>query len=132
MAKLTDEMRELIETQQCFVATVNADGTPNISPKRSTRVLDDEHLMFIEVTGRQTWANLQAGSKVAIGVVDRDHMVGYRFMGTPEIVRSGELFERAAEAMRARGIMAPVKAVIKIKVDAIQNVGFAGAGAGGA
>ena len=55
-------------------------------------------------------------------------MVGYRFTGTPEIIRSGALFERAGEAMRARGIMAPIKAVIKVKIDAIYNLGFAGPG----
>ena len=44
MAKLTQEMKDLIGAQQCFVATVNPDGTPNIGPKRSTRVLDDDHL----------------------------------------------------------------------------------------
>lgn len=128
MARLTDEMKELVAAQQCFVATVSPDGAPNISPKRSTRVLDDEHLMFTEVTGRQTWTNLQAGSKVAIGVVDRDNMVGYRFMGTPEIITSGQLFEAAAETMRARGIPLPVKAVVVVKVDAIHNLGFAPAG----
>lgn len=36
MAKLTQEMKEMIATQQCFIATVNADGTPNVAPKRST------------------------------------------------------------------------------------------------
>jgi uncharacterized protein len=128
MAKLTDEMKQLIETQQCFVATVNPDGTPNLGPKRSTRVLDDEHLMFTEVTGQQTWANVQAGSQLSIAVVDRDRMTGYRFSGTPEVVTSGELFERAAEVMRARGIMAPVKGVVTMKIDAIYNLGAPGAG----
>ena len=56
MAQLTQEMKDLIGAQQCFVATVNPDGTPNIGPKRSTRVLDDEHLVFTEVTGNQTGA----------------------------------------------------------------------------
>ena len=128
MARLTQEMKELIETQQCFISTVNPDGTPNLGPKRSTRVLDDEHIAFVEVTGRQTWANVNAGSQIAIGVVDRDKMKGYRFVGTPEIIESGALFDQAAAAMRARGIMAPVKALVRIKVDAIYNLGTPGAG----
>ena len=128
MAKLTDAMKELVGTQQCWVATVNSDGTPNVAPKRSTRVLDDEHLMFTEVTGQQTWANVQAGSTVAIGVVNRERMEGYRFVGRPESVTSGPLFERAGEAMRERGILAPVKAVVVIPVDAIYNLGGGAAG----
>jgi hypothetical protein len=30
MAKLTHEMKEMVTTQQCFIATVNADGTSNV------------------------------------------------------------------------------------------------------
>ncbi len=128
MAQLTDAMKELIGAQQCWVATVNQEGTPNVAPKRSTGVLDHEHLMFTEVTGRQTWENVLAGSTVAIAAVDRERMEGYRFVGQPEIVTSGPLFERAGEAMRERGILAPVKGVVIVAVDAIYNLGGRAAG----
>ena len=127
MAHLTQEMKDLIGVQQCFIATVNADGTPNVGPKRSTRVLDDEHLAFTESTGKQTWANVLNGSKVAIAVVDREKLKGYRFLGTPQVVDAGELFEQAAATMKARGLSAP-KAVIKVQVDKIYNLGIPGAG----
>jgi predicted pyridoxine 5'-phosphate oxidase superfamily flavin-nucleotide-binding protein len=128
MAKLTQEMKDLIGAQQCFVATVNPDGTPNIGPKRSTRVLDDEHLIFTEVTGNQTWRNVLRGSRVAIAVVDRETMKGFRFVGSPEPITSGEIFDGAAAVMRARGIMAPVKGVVRMRVDGIYNLGASGAG----
>jgi uncharacterized protein len=128
MAKLTQEMKELIAVQQCFVATVNPDSTPNIGPKRSTRVLDDDHLAFTEVTGNQTWRNVQRGSRVAIAVVDRETMKGFRFVGSPELITSGEVFDQAGAALRARGIMAPVKAVVRIRVDGIYNLGMPDAG----
>ncbi len=127
MAKLTQEMKDLVSSQQCFIATVNPDGTPNIGPKRSTRVLDDEHLMYSEVTGKQTWSNVRAGSKVAIAVVDRDKMKGFRFVGSPEIIDTGELFEQSVAAMVKRGLGRP-KAVVRIKVDRIFNLGVPGSG----
>jgi predicted pyridoxine 5'-phosphate oxidase superfamily flavin-nucleotide-binding protein len=128
MAKLTQEMKELIGAQQCFVATVNPDGTPSIGPKRSTRVLDDEHLAFTEVTGNQTWRNVRRGSRVAIAAVERETMKGFRFVGSPELITSGEIFDQAVATMRARGIMASVKAVVRIRVDGIYNLGIPGAG----
>ncbi len=128
MAVLTPEMKELVAGFQCFVATVSPDGTPNVGPKRSTRVLDDEHLAFNEVTARQTWTNLQNGSKVAIAVVDRETMRGYRFVGTPEPITAGEVYDQAVAAMRQRGMMAPLKAVIKVKVERVYNLGMPGAG----
>jgi len=122
MAKITDAMKELIHTQQCFIATASPEGAPNLGPKGSTRVLDDEHLMFTEITGQQTWANVQAGSQVAVAVVGADRRSGYRFVGSPEVVTAGPLFEAAAEAMRARGVPGAVKGVVVMKVDAIYSL----------
>ncbi len=128
MAKLTQAMKDLVAAQQCFIATVDEDCTPNIGPKRSTRVLDDEHLAFNEVTGKQTWKNIQRGSKVAIAVADREKLQGYRFVGTPSAFTSGEPYERAVEMLRKAGIQAPLQAVVIVKIDKIYNLGLPGAG----
>jgi len=128
VAKLTQEMKDLVATQQCFIATVNPDGTPNVGPKRSTRVLDDEHLAFNEVTAKQTWSNIQHGSAVAIAVVDREKMRGFRFVGTAEVIDGGDAYDQAVAMMRQRGMMAPLTAVVKVKVERIYNLGMPGAG----
>jgi len=96
--------------------------------KRSTRVLDDEHLVFSEATGNRTWANVQRGSKVAIAVVDRDAMKGFRFEGSPEAITSGPAFDKAAEMLKQRGIKAALKAVVKVRVERVFNLGIPGAG----
>src|ERR1035437_621116 len=121
MAKLTQEMKDLIAAQQCFIATVNPDGTPNIGPKRSTRVLDDEHIAFNEVTAHQTWKNVQNGSKVAIAVVDREKLKGFRFVGTPEALTSGPVFNQAVAILQKAGIRS-LTAVIRVKIEKIFNL----------
>jgi predicted pyridoxine 5'-phosphate oxidase superfamily flavin-nucleotide-binding protein len=128
MAKLSQEMKDIVASQQCYVATVNDDGTPEIGPKRSTRVLDDSHLAFNEVTGGRTWANVQRGAQVAIAVSDREKRTGFRFVGKPEIVTSGPVFDQAVAMMQKAGIMAPLKGVVKVEVTKVFNLGFPGAG----
>lgn len=45
--RLTVRMKRVFEEQALgFVATVSSDGTPNLSPKGTTSVWDDEHLVF--------------------------------------------------------------------------------------
>lgn len=127
MAKLTQEMKDLIGTQQCFIATVNEDGSPNIGPKRSTRVIDDEHIAYNEATAKQTWNNIKRGSKVAIAVVDRDKLKGFRFVGTPQIITSGKIYDDAVSASQKMGRPAPA-AVVMIKIEKIYNLGIPGAG----
>ena len=45
--KLTADMQRVLNEQRLgFVASVCEDGTPNLSPKGTTTVWDDEHIVF--------------------------------------------------------------------------------------
>jgi len=121
MAQLTQEMKEMILTQQCFTATVSKEGVPNNAPKRSTRVFDDETLIFSEGTGGTTYKNILDGSKVAVAVVNREILDGYRFLGTPEVLTSGDIYEKSAELSLKAGMPRP-KAVILIHIDEIHSL----------
>lgn len=121
MAKLTQEMKDMILTQQCFHATVSKEGIPNNAPKRSTKVLDDETLIYSEGTGGSTYKNILDGSKVAVAVVNRDILDGYRFLGTPEVITEGEVYNKSAELSLKAGMPKP-KAVILIHINEIYSL----------
>ncbi len=121
MSQLTTEMKEMIASQQCFHATVNKDGIPNNAPKRSTRVFNDETLIFTEGVGGRTYQNILDGSKVATAVVDREIIDGFRFIGTPEVLTSGEIYEKSAEMSLKAGMPKP-KAVILLHIEEIHSL----------
>ena len=121
MAKLTEEMKQMIATQQCFVATASSDGTPRLGPKRSTRVFDDETLIFTEGTGRGTYNNRKQNQRVAIAVVNREVLDGYRFAGTATVHESGEIYEKVAAASEAAGMPRP-KAAVTVKIEEIHTL----------
>ena len=121
MAKLTQEMKDMILTQQCFHATVSKDGIPNNAPKRSTRVFNDETLIFSEGTGGTNYKNILEGSRVSIAVVNRDILDGYRFLGTPEIFTSGDIYDKSAELSLKAGMPKP-KAVILVHIEEIHSL----------
>ena len=121
MAQLTQEMKEMIGTQQCFLATVSKEGVPNNAPKRSTRVFNDETLIFSEGTGGNTYRNLLDGSRVAVAVVNREILDGYRFLGTPKVLTEGEIYEKSAEMSLKAGMPKPI-AVILIQIDEIHSL----------
>ena len=126
MAKLTEEIKALLASQQAFIATASPEGVPNIGPKGSTHVLDDEHIVFHELTGGRTWENLQKNPIVAIAVVDRSTMQGYRIVGKAEFVTEGELYEGAKKLAEMLKTQTPPKAAVKIKVEEIYNLGAGG------
>lgn len=48
MGILTDDMQRVVREQRLgFVATVCPNGVPNLSPKGTTTVWDDNHLVFV-------------------------------------------------------------------------------------
>jgi predicted pyridoxine 5'-phosphate oxidase superfamily flavin-nucleotide-binding protein len=103
MGVLTADMRRMVETQLGFVATVCPDGTPNVSPKGSTAVWDDDHLVFADLRSPGTVENLRANASVEINVVDQLVRKGYRFKGTGVVHTDGEVFERGVRFYEARG-----------------------------
>src|SRR6185436_12850817 len=94
MAILTADMKRVVNEQKLgFVATVCSDGTPNLSPKGTTTVWDDDHLVFADIRSPGTVANLRINPVVEINVVDPILRKGYRFKGFAEVLTSGKLFE---------------------------------------
>jgi predicted pyridoxine 5'-phosphate oxidase superfamily flavin-nucleotide-binding protein len=90
MAILTADMKRVIAEQKLgFVATVNADGTPNLSPKGTMQALDDEHIVFADIRSPGTMANIARNPAMEINFVDPFSRKGYRFKGTARVVAKG-------------------------------------------
>jgi len=120
MGVLTEAMKQVVEQQRLgFVASVCADGTPNLSPKGTLSVLDDDHLMFADIRSPGTVANLRGNPSIEVNVVDPLVRKGYRFKGRAEVLESGAAFERLVAVFGSRGLFdAPrrIRAIVVIRV----------------
>lgn len=118
---ITAEMRAAIAAcKLCFAATVNADGTPNVSPKASLMVYDEAHLVFANIASPTTIANLRRNPAIEINVVDIFVRKGFRFKGTARIVPpgGGPEYDFVARPFWAKnGSHYPVYQVVAIRVD---------------
>jgi predicted pyridoxine 5'-phosphate oxidase superfamily flavin-nucleotide-binding protein len=120
---LTADMRRMVETQLGFVATVCADGTPNLSPKGTTAVWDDDHLVFADLRSPGTVENLRANASVEINVVDQLVRKGYRFKGTGVVHTDGEVFERGVRFYEARGTVRARDRIRGIVIVTVERAG---------
>jgi len=117
MPILTPDMKRLLDQQRLgFVATVNPDGTPNLSPKGTTAVWDDDHLIFADIHSPGTTANLRLNPHVEVNVVDPFARKGYRFKGTAEVLTAGEQFDALLAFYRQRGSRAGIQAIVRIEI----------------
>lgn len=112
---LTLDMKDMIaRLRLCYAATVSPDNQPNLSPKGSLKVLDDNHLIFAEMASPNTIKNLRQNPAIEINIVDPILRRGYRFKGTAEILTDPELIALAGQGL---GAEYPVRHVVKIRVE---------------
>jgi predicted pyridoxine 5'-phosphate oxidase superfamily flavin-nucleotide-binding protein len=120
---LTADARRVVEEQRlCFVATVNDDGTPNLSPKGTIAVLDDDHLVFGDIRSPRTVANLRRRPTVEINVLDPVGRMGFRFRGQASIVDGGEWYDRFIALCRERGTTNTMREIVVIAVERAEPV----------
>lgn len=118
MGLLTADMKRVVDEQRLgFVATVCPDGTPNLSPKGTTTVWDDDHLVFANIRSPATIANLRQNASVEVNVVDPFGRKGYRFKGVATVLDSGTMYDRALAFYRDRGSrVSAIREIVLIRV----------------
>jgi uncharacterized protein len=123
MGAIGPEARRVVEQQRlCFVASVNEDGTPNLSPKGTIGVLDDNHLVFGDIRSPRTVQNLRRRPAVEINIVDPISRKGFRFRGRATIVDRGPRFDELVESFRARGLVHCYHTFVVIDVEHAEPV----------
>ena len=128
MGVLTRDMQRVVRERPVgFVATVSADGAPEVAPKSTVTVWDDDHLVFMEdMFSHRTVANLLRNPAVEVVVVDEVTYRAYRFTGRATILTDGPVFGRVMSFFRDRyGSQAALPRVKRIGLIKVQRRGTA-------
>ncbi len=128
--KLTQELKDFVSRPEVVkvLATVNEDGSPNIGPKGSIRICDDESLVYAEITGKRHYQNVRRNNHVAIACIDWQQYQGYRFVGEAEVHESGALFDQVAAWLAARLPNITIRAAVRVPIREVYGLGGAQAG----
>jgi predicted pyridoxine 5'-phosphate oxidase superfamily flavin-nucleotide-binding protein len=109
-----------------WVATVGADGMPNVSIKGSGALLDDEHLYFADMFSHKTRENIEHEPRVAVGIHDPERKVAMQVKGTAELIDHGEVFDQVNDKLKAISEqlhLPPMKYVVRITVESVWDMG---------
>ncbi len=131
MIKLTDEMRNMINPAlangcPCILASVSANGEPDIGYKGSMMIFDDESLAYWERTRRQHMKNVQENPNVVVLFRDAKTRVGLRFHGKAEMHEQGALRDQVmAKTVKDELDKDPERkgAAVIIRLDKVTNMG---------
>lgn len=120
MSAMDQDMIRLVNEQRLgFVATVGEDGSPNLSPKGTMVVVDDDHIAFGEIRSPNTLTNLRASPVMEINFVDPLARKGYRFKGSAEVFEAGtEAFDQLLPRFERWGELSKrIRAIVRLRVE---------------
>lgn len=108
----------------CWLATVDANGHPNVSPKEIFAVYDHSRFVIANIASPASVRNLRSNPNACVCVLDVFVQKGYKFQGTatifePKDLRYNELVVPLAAMTRN---VFPILGVIEIEVTEIAPI----------
>ena len=121
--KIPANVQSFLNSQKLgYVATVSENNMPNLSPKGTIIVWDEETVVFADIRSPNTLKNLEKNPNLEINVIDPLIRRGYRISGTGSIVRNGKNFDAILKYYGEIGIKSPINAIVLVKIENIASV----------
>ena len=117
-----DVLRYIDRSVLCWLATVDEQGHPNVSPKEIFVADGDGRLLIAHIASPGSVRNLEHTAWACVSFVDVFVQRGYKLRGTAEVVRPGEEGFAKLEAPLAErtGGLFPIHAVIVLTVTQVE------------
>ncbi len=125
MATLTDAVRASARgSVLCWLATVDTDGQPNVSPKEVWAIADDRHVVVAHIASPVSARNIAQQPQVCLSFVDVFVQKGYKLKGTAQVVSADNpAFARWAQPLLAIvGQRFVIQSVLVIRVTAVAPI----------
>ena len=119
---LTDAMRQAARSSVlCWLATVDAQGQPNVSPKEVWAIIDDRHVVVANIASPVSVRNIAQAPKVCLSFVDVLVEKGFKLTGTAREVLPAdpEYLAWASPLLAITGDRIPVRSVLLITVQSV-------------
>ena len=131
MISISDQMKELVDNalangSPCILATVSAEGEPDIGYKGSMMVFDNDSLAYWERTKRVHMKNVKENPRVVVLFRDAKTKAAWRFHGTATLHESGAIRDQVmARTVKDELDKDPERkgAAVVIRLDKITNMG---------
>lgn len=108
----------------CWLASTDAQGQPNVSPKEIFAVADEAHMVVANITSPATARNLRANPKVCLSFVDIFVQKGFKVRGSATEVKPADRdFPRWVAPLRTMaGDRFPIHGVFVVKAEAVEPI----------
>jgi predicted pyridoxine 5'-phosphate oxidase superfamily flavin-nucleotide-binding protein len=108
----------------CWLATVDAKGQPNVSPKEVWAIADDQHVVVAHIASPTSARNIAQHSQVCLSFVDVFVQKGFKLLGKAREVRAAdpEFSAWAAPLLAMVGQRFTIHSVLLIQVQSVHAI----------
>jgi predicted pyridoxine 5'-phosphate oxidase superfamily flavin-nucleotide-binding protein len=119
---MDDAIREIARRSVlCWLATVDAEGQPNVSPKEVWAIADDQHVVVAHIASPISARNIAQHPQVCLSFVDVFVQKGFKLIGTAREVRAtdAEFPDWAAPLLAMVGQRFIIQSVLVVHVQSV-------------
>ncbi len=108
----------------CWLATVDAEGQPNVSPKEVWAIADDQHVVVAHIASPISARNIAQHPQVCLSFVDVFVQKGFKLLGTAREVRAAdpEFATWAKPLLAMVGQRFTIRSVMVIQVQSVAAI----------
>ena len=124
-APLTDAVREAAHRSVlCWLATVDAEGQPNVSPKEVWAIADEQHVVVAHIASPVSARNIAQHPQVCLSFVDVFVQKGFKLLGRArEVLADDPEFATWAKPLLAMvGQRFTIQSVLVIQVQSVAAI----------
>ena len=122
---LTDDILTYIDRSVlCWLATVDHDGMPNVSPKEAFAAYDPQTLLIAHIASPKSIRNIKNNPQVCVSFIDVFEQKGYKLKGKAEIVapQSSEYQNLEKPLLEITQGNFPIRAIIRIHIQLAEPI----------
>jgi len=110
--------KEVKDCVLCWLATVDTDGFPNVSPKEIFSIYGARHILIANIASPSSVKNISHNSAVCVSCINVFKQKGYKFKGKAKNISSSEegYNEKFAVLYKLAGPNFPIKSIIEVEV----------------
>lgn len=108
----------------CWLATVDPDGVPNVTPKEIFSSFGDDSIVVADIASSNTVRNIRHHPVVCVSFVDAFRQRGFKIVGRASIVgrEDADFPVLGTELLRMAGEAFPIRHVIVIAIVRISRI----------
>ena len=108
----------------CWLATVDENGHPNVSPKEIFTIHDSQTLLIAEIASPLSARNVAYQSHVCVSFIDIFRQKGFKLSGTAQLLLPDhpEFLSKSVELVRIAGPHFKIRGVFDIAVTRVHRI----------